>query len=184
MATQTLISLEEYLALPVKEGVNYEYDQGRVIEVPSHSLDNAEIQLNVGHLFRIFVDAAKLDFIVAGPTGFWLTPEVERIPNVCVIRRDRAESMEVFHGSRRGAPDLAIEIVSRHDTAEEMERKIDQYLAAGAAAVVVLFPEGRHIRVCRPSGETRRLSAGETLEISELLPGLRIPIAELFPPKR
>jgi len=43
---------------------------------------------------------------------------VERIPDVCVIRRDKADSMEVFHGSLRGAPDLAIEIISKNDTAE------------------------------------------------------------------
>ena len=184
MATQTLISLEEYVALPVKEGLSYEYDEGRVIEVPTHSLESGEIQFKVGRLFGNFFEAAKLDFIVAGAAGFWLTPEVERIPDACVIRRDKAESMEVFHGSRRGAPELAIEIVSKNDTAEEMERKIDQYLAAGAVAVVVLYPEARHVRVCRSGGETRRLGAGESLEIAELLPGLRIPIDELFPPKK
>ena len=183
MAIQTLISLEDYLALPVKEGVSYEYDEGRVIEVPTHSLENGEIEMIVGELFRAWVRRSGIDLIVAGSAGFWLTPEVERIPDVCVIRRNRAESMEVFHGSLRGAPDLAIEIVSKNDTAEEMERKIDQYLAAGAAAVVVLFPEARHVRVCRSSGETRRLG-GEALEIPELLPGLRIPIDDLFPPKK
>jgi Uma2 family endonuclease len=184
MATQTLISLEDYLALPVKEGVSYEYDEGRVIEMPAHSLENAKIQARTIMVLGTRLEELQADFFVAGPTGFWLTPEVERIPDACVIRYDKAESMEVFHGSRRGAPDLAIEIVSRHDTAEEMERKIDQYLAAGVAAVVVVYPEARHARVCRSSGETRRLGAGEALEIPELLPGLRIPIDELFPPKK
>jgi len=180
MATATLVALEEYLALPVKEGVSYEYDDGRVIEVPAHSLQNAAIQLKAGRLVGNFVDTAGLDFIVAGPTGFWLTPTVERLPDVCALRRDKAASMEVFRGSRRGAPDLAIEIVSRNETAAEVERKIDQYLAAGVVAVVLLYPESRHVRVCRRSGEARRLGAGEALEIPELFPGLKVPIDKLF----
>ena len=179
MATATLLSVEEYLALPPKEGVSYEYDEGRVIEVPSHSLENAEIQART---IGKFLEAMHGDFIVAGPTGFWLTPQVERIPDVCVLGRDKAASMEVFHGSRRGAPDLAIEIVSPKESATELETKIGQYLAAGVTAVVLLYRESRHLWVCRAGGEARRLVAGEFLEIAELLPGLRIPIDDLFPP--
>jgi Uma2 family endonuclease len=177
MATATLLSLEEYLALPAQEGVPYEYDEGRVIEVPAHSLENAEIQART---IAKLLEVAPGDFIVAGPTGFWLTPQVERIPDVCLIRRDKAASMEVLRGSRRGAPDLAIEIISPNENAGEVERKIDQYLAGGVAAVVLLYRDSRHVRICRPSGETRRLGAGEALEIPELLPGLTIPIDELF----
>ncbi len=184
MATQTLISLEDYVALPVKDGVSYEYDEGRVMEVPTHSLENAKIQARTIMVLGRRLEELQADFFVAGPTGFWLTPDVERIPDVCLLRRDKAESMEVFHGSLRGAPDLAIEIISKNDTAEGMELKIDQFLAAGVAAVVVLYPEARHVRVCRSSGETRRLGAGEALDIPELHPALRIPIDELFPPKK
>jgi Uma2 family endonuclease len=177
MAAATILSLEEYFALAPKEGVSYEYDEGRVIEVPTHSLENAELQART---IAKLLEATPDDFIVAGPTGFWLTPEVERIPDLCVIRRDKAVLMEVFHGSRRGAPEVAIEIISPNDNAAEVERKIDQYLAAGVMAVVLLYRDSRHVRVCRPSGEERRLKAGETLEIPELFPGLTIPIDDLL----
>jgi Uma2 family endonuclease len=180
MTTSALLSLEEYLALPAKEGVSYEYDEGRLIEVPAHNLENAEIQGKVVQLVRNFIDTAGLPFIVAGPTGFWLTPELERIPDVCLIRRDKAAAMEVFHGSRRGAPDLAVEIVSPNENAAELERKIDQYLTAGVAAVVVLYPQSRVVWLYRAGGEAKRLGAGDALEVPVLLPGLRIPIAELF----
>lgn len=183
MAAGTLLSVDEYLTLPRKEGLAYEYDEGRLVEVPAQSLENAEIQMNVGGLLRAWASAVSGQFIVAGPTGFWLTPEVERIPDVCVLRRERAASMESFHGSLRGAPEVAIEIVSPSDSASDLERKIDQYLAAGAGAVVVLYPECRHVRVCRASGETRRLGSGDSLELPDLLPGLKIPVEDLFPPR-
>jgi Uma2 family endonuclease len=183
MAAGTLLSVDDYLTLPRKEGLAYEYDEGRVVEVPAQNLENAEIQMILGGLLRAWAAATGGEFIVAGPTGFWLTPEVERIPDVSVIRRQRAASLEPFHGSLRGAPDVAIEIISPSDTAADLERKIDQYLAAGVAAVVVLYPDCRHVRLCRASGETRRLGPGDCLEIPELLPGLKIPVEELFPPR-
>jgi len=183
MATATLISLEEYLALPLKEDVSYEYDEGRVIEVPTHNVDSARIQARAIVVLDKHLEESRGALFVTGPTGFWLNAQVERIPDVCVLRADKLAAMEVFHGSRRGAPDLAIEIVSPNESATELERKIDQYLAAGVTGVVLLYPESRHVRVCRTSGETRRLGAGEFLEIAELLPGLRIPIDDLFPPR-
>lgn len=180
MATATLVSLEDYLALPHKQGVAYEYDEGRIIEVPAQSLENAEIQART--IARLH-EAVGSAFIVAGPTGFWLAPEVERIPDISVIRRDKAAAMELFHGSRRGAPDLAVEIISPTDSAAEVERKIDQYLAAGVQAVVLLYPASRTVRVCRPEGETRRLGIADVIELPELLAGVKIPVAELFPPR-
>lgn len=181
MATAALLSLEEYLALPVREGViGYEYDEGRVIEVSGPNLEHAEVQIAIGTLLRLFVRTADLDLIVGGSAGFWLAPNVERFPDVCVVGRKRAATMERFHGSLRGAPDVAIEIISPNDKATEVERKVDQYLAAGTI-VVVVYPDLRHVRLCRPNGETRRLGPRDVLEIPECLPGMSFAIDEIIP---
>ena len=179
MATATLVSLEEYLALPVREG-GYEYDEGRVIEVPTQTRPNAKIQLEVGRLLGNFIHEAGLDIDILGPTGYWLTPTVERIPDVSLIRNTKAAAMEVFHGSLRGAPDAAIEIVSPSESATELDRKADQYLAAGTIAVILIYPETRHVHVFRASSDALRLGIGDALELPELLPGLRLPVDELF----
>jgi len=44
-----------------------------------------------------------------------------------------------------GAPQLAVEIVSAGNSAEEIEAKIEDYHAFGAAEVWVLYPESRHV---------------------------------------
>ena len=46
-----------------------------------------------------------------------------------------------------GAPELAIAVVSPSDTAEDLNRKIGQYLAAGASAVWVAYPKTSQIHV-------------------------------------
>jgi Uma2 family endonuclease len=180
MGVITLLSLEEYLALPAPD-IGREYDEGRVIELSAHRRRNSNIQSNVIFSLLGSVRAAGLDIDVSSPTGYWLTPNVERVPDVSLIRRAKADAMEVFYGSLRGAPDVAIEIVSPNESATELERKTDQYLAAGVLAVILIYADTRHVHVCRPRGETRRLGPGEALEIPELLPGFKLPIDELFP---
>src|SRR5262245_57281829 len=179
MATTTLISVEEYVTLPVRER-GHEYDEGRVIELSAQSIENAEIQSKVVRLLGNFIDDAGIDMIVAGPTGFWLTPQVERIPDACLIVRAKARTMEKFHGSLRGAPDVAIEIISPSESATELDRKVNQFLAAGVAVVILIYPETQHVHVFRPSIDIRRLGTGDVLELPELLPGLKVPIDDLF----
>lgn len=179
MATGTLISIEEYLTLPVPKAGS-EYDEGRVIELSLASLEHGAIQLRVGGSLDNFIKSAALDLIASGPTGYWLSPEVERGPDVSVIRRDKAAAMERFHGSLRGAPDAAFEIISPSESAADLERKVNQYLAAGVSAVFLIYPDSRHVWVYRPAGEARRFGSGDVLEIPELLPGFQLPVNELF----
>ena len=103
MGATTSVSLEEYLALPLSDGGS-EYDEGRVVELPAPTLRDAEIQSEVIYSLGAFVRTAGLDHIIAGPTGYWLTPNVERIPSL--IRRTKVAALEVFHGSLCGAPDV------------------------------------------------------------------------------
>ena len=62
----------------------------------------------------------------------------------------------------------------------EMDRKVRQYLQAGAVAVWLIYSETRHVPVYRRSGEIRTYEAGQTIEEPELMPGLAIPVDELF----
>jgi len=47
MATQALMSLEEFHALPQKEGIDYELVRGRLIEMSTPILEHGEIQAKV-----------------------------------------------------------------------------------------------------------------------------------------
>ena len=80
------------------------------------------------------------------------------------------------------APDLAVEIVSPHELADTVFTKVDQYFAAGVTAVWVVLP--RHERVYVYSSPTRVhiLSRGDDLTGDPVVPGFRLPLADVFPP--
>jgi Uma2 family endonuclease len=107
---------------------------------------------------------------------FHLSGNTVRIPNVAVILsgRDLATERPI-----QGAPDLAVEVVSRTNTPREIHRRISDYFAAGCKRVWVLYPEEREIYIHGPGGVTQR-RGDELLEEPELLPGFSVKVSSFF----
>jgi Uma2 family endonuclease len=76
-----------------------------------------------------------------------------------------------------GAPLIVFEVVSEYDTAAQLQSKVRVYLANGAKEVWVLYPASQEAWVYReynrPTLETEAIR-------SELLPGLTIPLSQIF----
>ncbi len=88
--------------------------------------------------------------------------------------------MSAKTGTSKGAPDLAIEVVSPSDTPGGMDRKVKQYLAYGSTLVWVVMPEQKRVRVFRADGTSTVRHAGETLDAPELLPGWSMAVDAIF----
>jgi len=180
MSTQSLITFEQFMDLPEQDAVRRELDEGRLIEMPNPGAMHSVVQGKTFSRLQIHCDRTGADFHVLQNVDFRLGPDITRAPDVCLVRKPAYAAMQKVRGALVGAPDLAVEVVSPSDTAEDIDRKIEQYLAAGAAAVWVFYPETRHIRMDRRSGETRKISGGQKLEEPELLPGFSLPLEEVF----
>jgi Uma2 family endonuclease len=178
--TQTLVTFEEYARLPDQEGVRRELDEGVVVEMPLPSIEHGVVQLNAGAALKSAVKQVGADFVISAHAGFRLAENIDRAPDVCLVRRPRLATMEVVWGSHVGAPDLAVEVVSPSETAVAVERKIRQYLKAGVISVWVIYHETQHVVVYRLSGRIDGYGPGQSIEEPELLPGVPIPVDELF----
>ena len=77
-------------------------------------------------------------------------------------------------------PDLAIEVVSPTDRAEEALGKIREYFEAGARAAWVVYPKERVIYLYDSFTSVRILTHADVLEGGAIVPGFRLPLAELF----
>jgi Uma2 family endonuclease len=80
-----------------------------------------------------------------------------------------------------GAPVLAVEILSPNDVEEDVNEKVDEYLAAGVPLIWVVDPHFRTVRVHRPGAEPEMFNATQELSGEPHLPGFRTPVARLFP---
>ncbi|MGH9403903.1 MAG: Uma2 family endonuclease [Terriglobia bacterium] len=179
MATKTLMSIEEYDALPEKEGVKYELNEGELITVaPSPRLAHNRVRDRLARKLADFVEHNNLGEVTM-ETDFRLLDGVVRIPDVAFIR---AKRMTGIDPSKRleGAPDLAVEVVSPNDDPDALVLKIQQYLRSGSHAVWVLYPEARLAYLYKPGDRPEVREAHQNLDDPELFPGFSTPLSDLF----
>jgi Uma2 family endonuclease len=77
-------------------------------------------------------------------------------------------------------PDLAVEVVSPTNTAEAVLAKLEEYFQAGTRLAWVVFPRQGKLYVYESPTAVRILQAGDDLDGGAVLPGFRLPLAELF----
>lgn len=104
-----------------------------------------------------------------------------RKPDVMYIDAERYPIGRLSDGYLREVPDLVVEVISPNDIAEDVERKIEEYLNAGIRRVWVISPETKTIRIHRGDGTTTRLRRDAELLGEDIIPGFVCRVADLFP---
>jgi Uma2 family endonuclease len=77
-------------------------------------------------------------------------------------------------------PDLMVEIRSKNDKRAYIDRKVSDYLRAGAKVVVVVDPRAETVTLHRPNAQPHVLTVGDTLTFDDIIPGFRLAVADLF----
>lgn len=78
------------------------------------------------------------------------------------------------------AADLAVEVLSKSNTPAEIDRKMEEYIACGAKLVWVIDPDAHTAKVHPSPADPTELTAADALDGGEVLPGFRLPLADLF----
>jgi Uma2 family endonuclease len=78
-------------------------------------------------------------------------------------------------------PDVAVEVISPTDLAEEVLQKVVEYFQANVQLVWVVYPSQRLVYVYTSPTQVRILTPADELEGGAALPGFRLPVANLFP---
>jgi Uma2 family endonuclease len=77
-------------------------------------------------------------------------------------------------------PDLAAEVVSKSNPAEEMLEKMADYFQAGVQLVWLIYPRRQQVYVYESPTQVRILAQADELDGGAVLPGFRLPLASLF----
>ena len=167
MGAATLVSVEEYLSTSYSP--DREYIDGRIVERNLGEKTHSSIQGNLLGWFwdrrkQLPVQAFPEQRVQVGPTRF-------RVPDITVVMTSQTQG-EIF----TAPPHLCIEILSKYDTLDYMQEKIDDYLRLGVAYIWIINPRLRKGYVATKSGMVEAESG--ILETSD--PDIRVPIAELL----
>jgi Uma2 family endonuclease len=103
-----------------------------------------------------------------------------RRPDLSFIRAGRFPNDELPDRKIEGAPDLAVEVISPTDIAEEVEQKLDEYLRAGTRLVWFVYLPTKNVWAYKPDGTAKLYRTADTLSGDDVLPGFSVPVAELF----
>ena len=158
----------------------FELIDGELVPMSPPGFDHGCIVLDIAAALREFVQFRKLG-LVAVESGFCVShdPDTVRSPDVAFVRAERIPPGGV-RAFFQGAPDLAVEVISPSDRASEVISKAQDWLQSGCIAVWVIDPETKTVSVYSNRPQTLFLSAADTLTCEELLPGFRLPIAQVF----
>src|SRR5207253_914792 len=77
-------------------------------------------------------------------------------------------------------PDLAAEVFSPNDPAEEIEEKRVEYLQAGVPLVWIVYPATKTVHVFRQDGTSAAITEAGELSGEDVLPGFTCRVAEIF----
>jgi Uma2 family endonuclease len=130
-------------------------------------------------LLGLHIDQHQLGTLYVGDPGFILERDPDTVlgPDMAFVRAGGPP--EEDHGFSPEVPDLVIEIFSPSDRPGRMADRVRRYRAFGVPVVWVLYPEPQTVAVHDANG-TRILGEGDVLDGGDVLPGLRLPLADIF----
>jgi Uma2 family endonuclease len=173
------VTLEEFARLP-KDGVRHELNAGELLTLPPVKSLHSLVALAVLEVLQQHLQKHGASRAIP-ETGFILSrdPLTIRQPDISVLSRERirAANLDSYFD---GAPELAVEVVSPSDSAEDLEIKTKQYLQSGARQVWILYPKTQTVHVFSSGAAALILDRDQTLEGGDLLPGFSVPVASLF----
>ena len=180
MATTTLLTAADLITFP--ETLHKpELVRGEVVEMAPVGGYHSDTQRKLAMLMGLHVDRGGYGALVV-ELGFRLAvdPDTVRAPDVSFIAAEQLRATPLSAGFYPGYPDIAAEVVSPGDTAAQLDAKVQDYLRAGTRLVWVVNPGTRSVAVYTPDGPGRMLGPDDVLTGGTVLPGLRIPVGDLF----
>jgi Uma2 family endonuclease len=156
--------------------------------VERHSgAESSAIAAAIGASLLVFVKACRLGHVFAPDSGyrcFAADPDKVRKPDVSFVVNGRLPNDQPPKGYSLIAPDLAVEVLSPGDIADDVEEKVQEYLAAGVKLVWVVSPVTQTVRIHRPTsasaGPIAMLRSSDIITGEDVIPGFECKVAEFF----
>jgi Uma2 family endonuclease len=155
--------------------------EGTLVEKPMGFEESVLAALLIFYLGN-FVVHRKLGILTGEGGMMRLFTGLVRIPDVAFIARTSFPNGKRPKGPVPAiAPDLAIEVLSKGNSKAEIAKKLREYFESGTRLVWLVDPKTRSVRVHTSPSDSTRLDADSTLDGGAVLPGFRLPLADLFP---
>lgn len=172
---------EDVIEIHDREDRLYELVDGVLLEKTVGTYESY-LALLIGRALGNFVEDANLGIVLGADGMTRLAPGLIRIPDVSFVSWAQLPGRKVPRDPVADlAPDLAVEVISKHNTPKEMERKLWDYFTSGVRLVwYVYHAPRREVHAFRSPEDCAVLGENDRLDGAEVLPGFSLEIGELF----
>ena len=176
------VTPEALLAMPY-EG-HYELVDGQLKERKVSALSNL-IGSEFNRILGNYARELDLGWLFAADDGYRCFPcKLRQIPqaDVAFIPKERYSWADLSEdGYTPFSPDLAVEVVSPNDGAEELADKVREYITVGLRLVWIIYPNTRSAQVIRGDKSGNWVEEGDEFSGEDVLPGFRYGLVDFFP---
>ena len=174
-ATTTLVTVPEFLAMPEPEGERLELIGGEIVSMSFGHIPHEVVKKNLNKILVLWL-AQNSPAELFAESMYHVDDYNALMPDLSVLFPGRTDPGT--KGWIRGAPEIAIEVVSS-EPAARLQRKTRLYLAHGAKSVWTIYPQERMVRIEDAAGGSRLFLDDQPL-IDPVLPGFSIPTSAIF----
>jgi len=171
--------------MAILEDPLFEIIDGQPVELPPMSLYAVIVANRISHRLDVFGQANDLGIAVTEALfKLSLPSDRNRRPDVAYVSFERwAKDRPLpFTGlAWEVVPDIAVEVVSPTDGAEEVSIKIGEYFESGVRLVWIVYPRLALVYIYESPTQVRILDQGGVLDGGNVLPGFQLALADLFP---
>ena len=137
------------------------------------------IAANIIAILAAYVNPRDLGAVSGADSTLRMRSGRIRLPDVSFVSKARLPKTLAPVPSL--APDLAVEVLSESNTAEEMRLKLAEYFQSGTRLAWLVDPATRTVAIyTTPDTPAATVSEADSLDASPVLPGLTIRVMDIF----
>ena len=158
--------------------------EGAIVEIPKpkriHGVVVARLTMKIAN----HVDMNDLGEVTSGDPGFVLERntygrDTVRGLDIAFVSNSKDLGPPDFNWYELG-PDLAVEVISPSNKADDIHFKVTQLLDAGTRLIWLIYPKSRTV-VSHTADGAKTLRGDDTLSGGDVLPGFELRVSDIFP---
>jgi Uma2 family endonuclease len=161
--------------------VKYELDNGRLIATSPPDVAHGSCHIRLVAALHSHCNERELgEVLMSVGVILWRKPDRCVGPDITFISRGRLPPKVSPEDYLETIPELIVEIRSKNDTIAYLDRKVSDYLKAGARVVWIVDPGTKTVVEHRPIAAPKTLDIADVLTCDDIIPGFQLSLAELF----
>ena len=161
--------------------VNFELEDGSFVPMSPTGRRHGNLQSRISKTLQVQGEDKGFGHAYS-ETGVILSkgPDSVAGPDAMFLTNRSMPIRESSEGYLESIPELVVEIRSKNDSAPYLKRKVAKYLKIGVQRIWIVDPQAKTVTEHVAAAEPKTLVATDTLQCDDIMPGFRLPLAELF----